>query len=164
MTAPKPVPPHLWKRCRSCLGDYPPKKYHAPARRCRQCESLRQRIIRAEIRQELRGDLHPSDKRTAQLRHDIDRAATIRQQAGIRQAAETMAILADEHDGPAGLADWLTHRIELAERYADEKTALRMMAIVATIGGIAAMLHPDEIEERIARLGAKQRPSPRQQR
>jgi hypothetical protein len=119
--------------------------------------------MRAEERKKLRGDLHPSDKRTAQLAADIDRAATIRQQAGIRQAAETMAALAAETGGPAELAEWLIHRVEHAERVCDEKTALRTLAIIATIGGIAAMLHPDEIEERIARLGSR-RPTGRPQR
>ena len=154
MTKRKPDDPKTFKRCRDCLGDFPPRKmYHASGRRCRQCERLRQRVLRSEAR------FHPSipqtARRVAQQASDLDKYATIKQQAGLNQALAVMAALTDDIGGPQEFAEWLIHRVELAERYADEKTALRMMGIVATIGGLTTMLTPDEVESRAARLGAR---------
>lgn len=155
MTARKPDDPAKFKRCKECLGDFPPRKMHSIGRRCWQCEALRQRVLRAEARGRFHPSIPQSARREAQQAIDLDRYATVKQQAGLNQALEVMAKLTDEMGGPQQFADWLIHRVELAERYSDEKTALRMMGIVATIGGLAAMVAPDEVEDRIARLGAR---------
>lgn len=162
MTRRKPDDPQTFKRCRECLGDFPPRKMHTAGRRCRQCEGLRQRVLRAESR--FHSSIPMTARREAQLAIDADRYATVRQQAGVNQALEVMAALTDDIGGPEEFAEWLIHRVELAERYADEKSALRMMGIVATIGGLTTMLAPDEVESRIARLGAVRQTTPRKKR
>jgi len=165
MTARKPDDPKTFKRCRDCLGDFPPRKMSSsPNRRCRQCETLRKRVLRAEVRQRFHPQLSQSDRRLAQQTTDLDNYARIRQQAGLNAALEVMAALTDEIGGPTEFADWLIHRVELAERYADEKTALRIMGIVATIGGLTTMLKPDEVEARAARLGARRSSKSRKER